>query len=252
MKIETGINVDDCQSGFRLYPVQYISKLHFRSSHYNFETEILTRAAWAGLPIVNVPIHSYYPKPEDRISHFHPIRDNILISFIHLHLLGIRLLPFPRERLLPCSKMNFSKFHPRSIGRLLFSENTSPGQLAIAAFIGTLIAMFPLWWGIRIVLILYAATRLHVNKMTAFLIQWIFALVFFPVLCIQTGSLIIHGNLIKALSWNASIESCQAFLKFWWAGSIVLCIPTALLSAGVFYMAAHFFQSRRKCCQRSL
>ena len=49
LKVETGQTVDDCQSGFRAYPVHYLNQLRFKGSRYDFEAEVLAKAAWAGL-----------------------------------------------------------------------------------------------------------------------------------------------------------------------------------------------------------
>ena len=92
--------MDDSQSGYRAYPLKYIVQLPCITNHYNFETEILIRAAWANLPFVNLPVHSYYPPRGERVSHFHPWRDNFQISLIHAYLVGLRLLSFPKKKLI--------------------------------------------------------------------------------------------------------------------------------------------------------
>lgn len=40
MRVETGVPVDDCQSGFRAYPVKYIVQLNCISDRYGYETEL--------------------------------------------------------------------------------------------------------------------------------------------------------------------------------------------------------------------
>ncbi|HBJ96819.1 MAG TPA: hypothetical protein DDZ11_10555, partial [Lentisphaeria bacterium] len=133
MKLETGLSVDDCQSGFRAYPVHLTAQLRCFSNHYNFETEILTRAAWAGLTIVNVPITTHYPPPEERISHFHPFRDNWRISLVHTMLVLRLLLPWPHRKLVRPPKTDFSFFKPSKLLPYLLKEHASPGGLAAAA-----------------------------------------------------------------------------------------------------------------------
>ncbi len=92
LRIETGITINDCQSGFRAYPVRFISKMKFYGSHYDFEAEILARAVWAGLKIKTVDIDVWYPKPHERVSAFKPVTDNVRISLMHTRLVGRRLL----------------------------------------------------------------------------------------------------------------------------------------------------------------
>ncbi|MBJ6765875.1 glycosyltransferase family 2 protein [Myxococcaceae bacterium JPH2] len=90
---ESGARVEDSQSGFRAYPLAACARLPTRNTRYDFEVEILLRAAWAGVPLRSVPIGVIYPK--DRISHFRPFVDNARISLLNT-LTCIRLfLPLP-------------------------------------------------------------------------------------------------------------------------------------------------------------
>lgn len=101
LRVETGQRVDDCQSGFRTYPVRYLNRLPFKGTRYDFEAEVLARAAWAGLALRCVPIAVHYPKPAERVSSFRPFLDNLRLTRIHSMLVGRRLCPWPHRRLLP-------------------------------------------------------------------------------------------------------------------------------------------------------
>ncbi len=92
LRMETGISISDCQSGFRAYPLKYISKIKLYGSHYDFEAEVLARAVWAGLKLKTVDIDVWYPKPQERVSSFKPITDNVRISLMHTRLIGRRIL----------------------------------------------------------------------------------------------------------------------------------------------------------------
>ena len=45
-KVETGITLSDTQSGFRLYPLDFIKSTRFITRGYEFEVEVIVRAAW--------------------------------------------------------------------------------------------------------------------------------------------------------------------------------------------------------------
>ena len=45
-RVETGMRLDDTQSGFRLYPVRRMKGMRFLTRRYEFEVEVLVRAAW--------------------------------------------------------------------------------------------------------------------------------------------------------------------------------------------------------------
>jgi glycosyltransferase involved in cell wall biosynthesis len=62
----------DTQSGFRIYPLPETLVLDIRARHYQYEIEVLAKAAWAGIPIVEAPIDVIYQTGAARISHFRP------------------------------------------------------------------------------------------------------------------------------------------------------------------------------------
>ncbi len=90
---EAGVKVEDSQSGFRAYPLPESIQLRGRNTRYDFEVEILLRAAWAGIPLRTVPIGVIYPK--DRITHFRPFADNVRISLLNTLTCLRLLLPLP-------------------------------------------------------------------------------------------------------------------------------------------------------------
>ncbi|MBS4012508.1 MAG: glycosyltransferase family 2 protein [Bacteroidetes bacterium] len=82
-RLQTGINLKDTQSGFRLYPLLDIDKMKLFSAKYEYELEILVRAAWRNINIIAIPIDVYYPPKEERITHFRPLRDFTRISVLN-------------------------------------------------------------------------------------------------------------------------------------------------------------------------
>jgi glycosyltransferase involved in cell wall biosynthesis len=62
----------DTQSGFRLYPLPETLDLRVRARRYQFEVEVLVKAAWHGLPVREAPVGVVYPPAGERISHFRP------------------------------------------------------------------------------------------------------------------------------------------------------------------------------------
>ena len=74
-----GRPLPDTQSGFRVYPLVATVGLGASGTRYDFETEILFRAARRGLPIVGVPVRVYYPPIAERVSHYRPWVDTLRI-----------------------------------------------------------------------------------------------------------------------------------------------------------------------------
>jgi glycosyltransferase involved in cell wall biosynthesis len=63
----------DTQCGLRRYPIRTTLELASRGEGYDFEAEVLLRAVWAGVEIVEQPVAVLYP--HDRVTHFHVVRD---------------------------------------------------------------------------------------------------------------------------------------------------------------------------------
>ena len=82
-RLQTGVNLPDTQSGFRLYPLNKIADMHFVTNRYEAELEMLVRAAWRGINLINIAIRVYYPPVEARVSHFRPYKDFFRISVLN-------------------------------------------------------------------------------------------------------------------------------------------------------------------------
>ena len=89
----SGKKVGDSQSGMRIYPLPLSLQLPVSAHGYTFEVEILVRAAWAGTPIIPVDVRVIYP--DDRITHFHRLRDNSLFTRVFIRLFVRR--PFGQQ-----------------------------------------------------------------------------------------------------------------------------------------------------------
>lgn len=65
----------DTQSGFRVYPLPEVLHLNVKAKRYQYELEVLARAAWQGIGAIEVPVSVNYSPLGSRISHFHPFLD---------------------------------------------------------------------------------------------------------------------------------------------------------------------------------
>jgi glycosyltransferase involved in cell wall biosynthesis len=81
--VQTGKRLPDTQTGFRVYPLQKIGKIHLFTNRYEAELEMLVRSAWRNISIVSQPINVYYPPKNERISHFRAGRDFFRISVLN-------------------------------------------------------------------------------------------------------------------------------------------------------------------------
>ena len=86
VKLETFKDLQDTQSGFRIYPISILD-LKTKYSRFDFEIEVLVRHSFRGGYIKEVDIECYYPPQSQRISHFHKVKDNIRLSKMHTRLI---------------------------------------------------------------------------------------------------------------------------------------------------------------------
>jgi glycosyltransferase involved in cell wall biosynthesis len=79
VRLATGRDLGDTQCGLRVYPIAGTLDLSPIGQRFDFETEILIRAARAGLEIRSVPVRVYYPPPDLRHSHYDKFWDTLRI-----------------------------------------------------------------------------------------------------------------------------------------------------------------------------
>ncbi len=86
-----GDGIDDPLFGFRIYPLApLLAVLGPRRGgrRYDFDTEAAVRLAWAGVPPRNLaaPVR-YFSRAEGGVSHFHYLRDNATLVWMHTRLI---------------------------------------------------------------------------------------------------------------------------------------------------------------------
>ncbi len=89
--------VDDALCGFRVYPLAAVLPLLKREhvgKRMDFDVEILVRLLWQGTIIENRPVHVTYP--QDGVSHFDMVKDNVKISLMHARLFFGMLRRLPK------------------------------------------------------------------------------------------------------------------------------------------------------------
>ena len=86
--VETlSLSIKDSMCGFRVYPLQdslALFKTCAIGKRMDFDTDIMVRLYWRGVPVHFIPTRVIYP--ENGVSHFDNIADNILITKMHTKL----------------------------------------------------------------------------------------------------------------------------------------------------------------------
>lgn len=159
--VNTGIRLPDTQSGYRLYPLEKIADKTYFTTKYEFEIEIIVRAAWSGVPVRYIPISVYYPPAEERISHFRPLKDFTRISILNTFLVLAALLWIkPRDFV----RMLFSREGWAKLWDMIFHhpEESNQRKASSVAF-GVFMGIVPVW-GFQLAIGIPLAILMRLNK----------------------------------------------------------------------------------------
>ena len=219
-KVETGQELSDTQSGFRLYPLDKLQKIYFITRRYEFEVEIIVRAAWRGVNVENVPIKVYYPPVEERVSHFRPLQDFTRISILNTVLVLYALLLYYRWKFLRAlTWTNIKNFIDKQI---LHSKDTNL-QMAAAMGWGVFCGIIPLW-GYQMVFAGVSAHFMKLNKIVAVVFSNISIPPMIPFILygsMVAGAWILNIDNIFSID-NISLQSVGQSISQYLIGSIVL------------------------------
>lgn len=160
-KVETGVNCPDTQSGYRLYPLLPLNKIHFITRKYEFEIEVLVRAAWKGIKVESVPVTVYYAPKNERVSHFRPFKDFFRISILNTVLVFISFLYIrPRNFL----RILFNKEKLRKLlDDHLFNPHHSSELKSVSVAFGVFMGIIPIW-GFQLLAAIFLAVLFKLNK----------------------------------------------------------------------------------------
>jgi glycosyltransferase involved in cell wall biosynthesis len=101
VKLETlGSGIEDSLFGFRVYPIAGLRHIMERSRwmrRFDFDAEAVVRLSWRGVPAISRPAPvRYFRAEEGGVSHFHYVRDNALLTWMHVRLMAGFLRRLPR------------------------------------------------------------------------------------------------------------------------------------------------------------
>ncbi len=106
-RLETGRFAGDTQCGFRAYPLSEIKSLKLNFGGFVFETELLVKAAWAGIDMQEIKIPTLYSPETLERSHYRPFVDTLKFTWMNTRLFFASIfLPKPLLRRLALKKRN--------------------------------------------------------------------------------------------------------------------------------------------------
>lgn len=241
-KVETGITMQDTQSGYRLYPLEPISKMKFFTKKYEFEIEIIVRLSWRACKIVGVPIDVFYPSKEERVSHFRPFKDFFRISVLNTVLVFLAFLYFlPRNIVRKYKKKKIKDI----IREDILGKGTPKHIIAISIGFGIFMGIVPIW-GYQLVVGFLLAHYFKLNKSIFFLFANISLPPMIPVILYL--SYVLGGFLLGNGTWSISMSEISfENMNFWQyvVGSVALAIIAGFAFGIVSYLLLLMFKKNK-------
>ncbi|MBZ4035836.1 DUF2062 domain-containing protein [Flavobacterium sp. 17A] len=242
-KFETGIKLDDTQSGFRLYPLRLLPK-RFYTNKFEFEIEVIVRAAWKGIVVKNIPIQVLYD-PAERVSHFRPFQDFTRISILNTVLVTNTLLYIkPRDFFRKAKKKGFKKFFLEDI----LESNDSNFKKSAAIALGIFIGLSP-FWGFQTILLFTLAALFRLNKVIAFLTSNVSFPPFIPLIIygsLKIGSYFVSSDAPLMLDSSMTFDDIQKNAMQYIVGSLILASASAIIVGSISYLLLTAFSSKDK------
>ena len=244
-RIETGIRLEDTQSGYRAYPLEntaFYSRM--LTGGYEFELEVLVFSAWKGTPVRNIPVRVYYPPEGERVSHFRPFRDFTRISILNTCLVLYCLLwLWPVSFCKKLTWKNIKSF----IDYYVIHSPESNARIASAIGLGVLMGVMPIW-GYQMVCAFALAHILKLNKVITLVASNISLPPLIPFIIFGgywTGCKLL-GQPVMIACDQINLQSIGGVLIQYVLGSIVAGAAFAFVIWGISMILLMVFRKPRK------
>jgi glycosyltransferase involved in cell wall biosynthesis len=242
--VETGIKCPDTQSGYRLYPIHLLKNTKYVTRKYEFEIEVIVRAAWKGVKIDWVPVTVYYAPKETRISHFRPFQDFSRISVLNTILVIITFAYIkPRDFF----RTLFDKKKAKQMMKnLFFNPEHSPQLKAKSVAFGVFMGIVPIW-GFQLLVAISLAFLFRLNKAIVVTAAHISVAPMIPViifLSYKTGSLWMGSRNVDIPLDKISLQAIGEHLEQYLYGSISLAIFAGIIAGLLTFALLKLFKRR--------
>lgn len=246
-RVETGIRLPDTQSGFRLYPVQRLNSMTFITRRFEFEIEVIVRAAWRGIPVTSVPVSVYYAPPGERVSHFRPFADFTRISILNTILVFISFLYIkPRDLL---RRLFLKQKWKEVFIDELFDPSQSHGRKSVSVAFGIFMGILPIW-GFQLVAAIFLAVLLRLNKGLVIVFANISIPPMIPLIIYTSykfGAFWMPSNAhVISMTKTLSLSAVRYNFRQYLAGSISLAITAGLISGLITYLLLQLFGKKKQ------
>lgn len=233
--LETGLKLSDTQSGYRLYPIEKMKNFRYFTTRYEFEIEVLVKAAWKGILVLENPIRVYYAPIGERITHFHPFKDFFRISLLNTYLVILTLLYYkPFYFIKQINKKSISDFYYKQI----LNPNESVSRRTLAVMFGIFMGIVPIW-GYQLLTSIALAHVLKLNKIIVGVAANISIPPMIPFIIYGSylcGGIFISDGITLEYSSDISLDTIRTNFFQYVIGSLVLAVILSLFSGIITYI----------------
>ncbi len=246
IRLYTGFKLSDTQSGYRLYPLHPLAPLECRTNRFDYEQEVLLEAAWTGVDLKEFPIEQIYQSKEERVSHFHPMKDFVRIGRVHARAMFTRVLN-------PFSSLKVEGKNTREkIFNLVKQElinHTTPLKAALAFALGVFMGTFPIH-GFQVVTLMFLATKFRLNRPIAYLGVNVSAPPFLPFLivaAVKLGDIFLPGVINTDQINDSMIKKGGAGFLAFVIGSVLLAPILAVMAFLISFPIFTTIKKNKEC-----
>ena len=250
--VDTGIKMSDTQSGFRLYPIRKMQGIKYLTKKFEFEVEVIVKAAWKGIPVKNVPIKVHYEPGKGRVTHFRPFKDFTRISILNTWFFILALFYYmPKRSLKHLTRENIRKFFKEQ----LFNKEEPVKTKALSVGFGVFMGIFPVW-GYQMLIGVAVAHYFKLNKALFLVAANISFPPFIPLIIFgsyKVGALFMT-NPRNDLLFNSGVtmDSVKGNLSQYFLGAVILSIIMGVLAGTLTWLYFLIKRSQNDETQKSV
>ncbi len=237
--VESGIQLPDTQTGFRLYPLNHLKKIKLFTNKFETEIEVIVKLAWKGVKIIPVKVKVLYDMDE-RVSHFRPFKDFTRISILRVYLVTLTLIYYLPKRLL---KKNFFSI----IKNEAIKPEESNLKKAASVGFGVFMGIFPVW-GFQLLIGIPLSILFRMNKVLFIAAAHISIPPMIPViiyLSYLTGGLFVKNDYTFNSIHSITMDSIHIYFIQYFIGAVALAIVAGLIFFTLTYSFLFLLRNKK-------
>jgi uncharacterized protein (DUF2062 family) len=219
--------------------------MHFFTRKYEFEIEVLVRAAWKGIRVDSVSVRVYYAPKGIRVTHFRPFKDFTRVSLLNTVLVIVAFL-YIKPRDFFRAIFQKKKLRQMVVDNVFNPQESDLVKSASVSF-GVFMGIVPIW-GFQLVAAIFLAHLLRLNKALVIIAANISIPPMIPLIIFLSYKM--GGYWLKdtgvdfQFSQGITVASITKNLEQYIYGSVTLAVSAGLLFGGILFLLLKIFKRK--------